>query len=233
MKSILRQAWSPGLRNAYFRSLIAYWLTGGLISLVVLFGFLVAAVLNWQFENPIFAVIASGLFLFLFQGFLRGAVSEFHPSTLRIVPFFSGRVPDADTFLKGRQLASHSRWLDEVAEQLNLTTPSRFGFRGESLCLRPCWHIASDGIRTFQGLLDSVRDRPAQSADRAALLADLERVLKALKTAETLGVKFCLIPRLGRMVSPLEISQKRGFFGDEWKEWERPRPKSVVQKLPE
>jgi hypothetical protein len=233
MKSILPQAWSPGLRNAYFRSLIAYWLTVGLISLVVVFGFLVAADLNWQFGNPILAGVSFGLFLFLIQGFVRGVVAEFHPSSVRIIPFFSGRIPEADTFLKGRGLACHSRRLDQVAERLNLTPLSSFGFRDEYLWRRPQWHSASDGIKTFQGLLDSVRNLPDQSEDQAEMLADLGRVLKTLETAEARNVKFCLIPRLGRMVSPVEISQKRGFFGDEWKEWERPRPKPAVQKLPE
>ena len=116
----------------------------------------------------------------------------------------------------GKALLYYHRQIDELAERLELTPPSRFFSRSpgdiaeylrsqgfeRSLDELPEeeWFDPADALRSVRGLLEALRLTPSAAPEPARIVADLEQIEQALVLAEARGIRFHLgreLPRLG------------------------------------
>jgi hypothetical protein len=157
-----------------------------------------------------FLVCGGFLALFLW-GLIAGILDSFKA---RIVPYFRQYIGDIHTFSGGEALARNCRQLDQLANDLHLTTLSAFGFNDDQAGEQVAWHDPGQGLETVTGLLRKVREQPNALADAEAVAAELDNLAAALRKAQEKGVSFCLILRSGmdRFISPVEMDSRQGKF---------------------
>ena len=211
------QRLSVPVRRRYRRSQVPFWMFGGPLLLAVMIGFLAVAVLNLWTRQYVFAIVSAVLFGVV----LRLVITVIGSNTsVRIIPYFSGRVTEADTYLHGKALALNSRLLDEIAETASTTPLSAFGFNDDMQREQLIWHDPTNGIRTVEFLSQDVRVNRGRYVNASELQSDLARLEGALRATQKLGLQFCLLVRIGDSVSAMEMNRRRGFVHDEWKEWD-------------
>jgi hypothetical protein len=217
----------PVRRRVWLNGILT-WLTGGLILICITIGFFSAAALNFKNGNYLFGVISTVVFGF-FCWLLYKVI--FSKTKIRIIPYFSNRVPEADTFLYGHAIAANSRTLDEIAKAKSLKPLCTFGFKDDRTAQRLIWHNPDDGIKTVEALLAQVQEDAKNFFDSDTLVSDLNRMLVALKAVQVRKLKFCLLVWIGDAVSLMEMDQRKGFVHDEWKCWS-PTPEEMKRKKP-
>ena len=215
----------PVRRRVWLNGILV-WLTGGLLLIGITFGFLCAVIVNFQMGNYLLGLCATGCFGFFCWLLYKAVFSE---TKIRIIPYFSDRVPEADTFSHGYAIAANSQILDEIAKAKNVRPLCTFGFRDDQTAQRLIWHEPEEGIKTVECLLTEVQQHSANFFREEELQLDLSRVLVALKAVQTRKLKFCLLVWIGDMVSPLQMDRRKGFVSIEWKEWS-PVPEEMKRR---
>jgi hypothetical protein len=129
---------------------------------------------------------------------------------VQVIPYFERTVGDIDTFLAGHALARSVTQLDEFARDNQLQPLSSFGFNddlcGESLN----WHLAEEGLKTVNGLLQLLPTRSELLRNHETLADDLEKLRHALERAKDQQIRFCLLLRHGNGTSGQEWSMRQG-----------------------
>ena len=215
----------PVRRRLWLNSILT-WLTGGLLLICITVGFFCAAALNFRNGNYLFGFVSTAIFGFFCWLLYKAIFSE---TKIRIVPYFSDRVPEADTFMHGFAIAANSQTLDETAKAKTVSPLCAFGFRDDQTAQRLIWHEPEEGIRTIETLLAEVQQNSADFLHGEELQSDLNRVLVAVKAVQTRKLKFCLLVWIGDMVSPLQMDRRKGFVSTEWKEWS-PVPEEMKRR---
>ncbi len=151
------------------------------------------------------AFLLAGFLYFLVMSIL--GIRDQH--RVALLPYFSQRLGDADTFLKGRSLLWHSRQLDELAARLGLRPLSDFA-SGDDLIPgeEVCWFEPDEALETVIRLKSSLES--AKCAPE--LTSDLQALEAALMSAKSKGVRFCLLLREGSYASGHEMDQRKGSF---------------------
>lgn len=220
----LRKLSKPVQRRVWRERTLAWFFgVGGLFLISIIFGFLCAALLNFQSGHYLFGLASALFFGLLLWLFVKVNCCE---QKIRIIPYYSDRVPEADTFLYGVAIASNSQILDEVAVAKNVKPLSAFGFKDDARWQKLVWHEPDEGIKTVESLLAEVHKNPVIFSDSAELQSDLNRILAALKAVQASKLKFCLLVWIGDSVSLMEMDRRKGFVHAEWKEWS-PIPKKT------
>ncbi|MGH7991684.1 MAG: hypothetical protein ACREDS_16030, partial [Limisphaerales bacterium] len=117
----------PVRRRVWLNGILT-WLTGGLLLICITIGFFCAAILNFGMRNYLFGLVSTVIFGFFCWLLYKAIFSE---TKIRIIPYFSDRVPEADTFSHGYAIAANSQTLGEIAKAKNVRPLCAFGFRDD------------------------------------------------------------------------------------------------------
>ena len=127
-----------------------------------------------------------------------------------ICPYFEREVGDIHTFGHGQILVRRHRELDALADRLGVAPFATFGF-ADDLAGRPVvWHDPATGLATFEALLGALADPACAIARKKPIVADLERIVDALKKARARGIRFSLDYRDGNGTSAQEWQVRKG-----------------------
>jgi hypothetical protein len=150
--------------------------------------------------------IALAIFLFLLWT-ASGSVPEFF--RVRVLPYFERRLGNADGWLAGKSLLLHSRQLDEIARRLGIRPLSDFA-SGDDMVLfeKLRWFPAKEALNTTERLLQA----DVCNEFSPELVSDLRCLKSALSSADSNGIKFCLLLREGSSTSGLEMDRRKGSF---------------------
>lgn len=127
-----------------------------------------------------------------------------------IIPYFSARVGELETFLAGKSLARSFQKLERLATEIGVQPLSAYGFADDLCGETLVWHTAADGLVTTRHLQEAVATRSDEFADAAGILDDLQKLEHALKRASEKNIEFCLMLRHGAVTSGLEWDRRQG-----------------------
>lgn len=127
----------------------------------------------------------------------------------RVLPYFEQPVGGPSTFMEGRSLLWHSRWLDVIAAKHGVRPLSEFAsgddlIPGEQLH----WFCCNEAMATVECLLTQAETECLP----LPLIFDLVHLREALRLAAAKEIRFCLLLREGSATSGWEISQRKGSF---------------------
>ena len=142
---------------------------------------------------------AGGVLQVLGLAFVSWAIFKFIQAHIKgwreanIFPYYDKVLPKSGTFLSGQAILRNCLLLDKLAEASGIKSISSYGFpdalRGEKVV----WHDAVDGLRTIEGLIQAVTEKPDSVDDSSAVLSDLEKIRYAFERAKVEGIKFSFL----------------------------------------
>lgn len=152
------------------------------------------------------ASISAALFLFSLWGWFSRLHDLFIvPPNLH--PYFDARVPGCCLTL-GVELLNQSHALDSLASEAGVKRIGAFvsddDFFDNS---GPVWHLADDGVATFDMLLRRFHSHASVKAAEN----DLKAILDKLLFAQANGIRFCLLLRDVHVTNAMEWEQRKGF----------------------
>ena len=155
-----------------------------------------------------FMVMLAALLVSVFLLSLTGSASALMSARgmVRVIPYFSARVGDINTFMRGHAIARELEELDSLAVQHNVTPLSRFGFADDLRGEEVVWHEAAEGKQTVETLLRELATRQTDSETTI----DLQALDDALARASDNGIRFCLLWREQNSTSAAEWDQRQG-----------------------
>lgn len=127
-----------------------------------------------------------------------------------VVPYFEQRVGGIDTFSHGMSLARHMAALAALAVSEGIAPLSDFGWNDDLLGEPLHWHDPVTGREAFERLISRVPALSLEAGEEGRLLDDLQRVLRALKIAESRKIRFCLLLRHSQATSAQEWELRKG-----------------------
>lgn len=135
-----------------------------------------------------------------------GRLRDLFVTPPNLYPYFTERVPGPGLVV-GVELLRHSRALDTLAEANGIKRLGEFvsddDFFDKS---GPTWHPASDGLATFDALLQRFAEHPSVQAAKQ----DLECIRDRLLFAQSSGIQFCLLLRDVHVTNGMEWEQRKG-----------------------
>ncbi len=172
-------------------------------------GALAVVTVSAHFQSNRGAYIAAlfvGAFLYVL---ILGTLGSRDVFRVRLLPYFSKRLGDTDTWLTGQSLFRHSRQLDELATKLHILPISAFA-SGDDLILgeKLQWFDPKPAHETVSQILAS----PDATSFPDELKSDLQALRAALASASSKNVQFCLLLREGSSTSGAEMDQRKGSF---------------------
>ncbi|WP_395735724.1 hypothetical protein [Prosthecobacter sp.] len=153
-----------------------------------------------------FASLATGVLLFsLLVAYER--MKDFFVTPPNLHPYFSAKLPGCALDL-GAEMLKQSRALDSLAAAAGLKRIGEFVsdddfFDGPG----PTWHLAEEGVATFEMLLKQANLQPCVKAAES----DLKSILDFLLLARANGTQFCLLFREIHVTNHMEWEQRKGF----------------------
>lgn len=152
------------------------------------------------------AAMFSAVFLFALVASIFGIRDVFH---VALLPYFSQRLGDSGTFLRGRAILWHSRLLDDLAARLAVRPISDFA-SGDDLVLfeKLQWFAPGPALET----VNRIRECDTANSFPEELRVDLEAMATALASAQAKEVQFCFLIREGSSTSGIEMSARKGSF---------------------
>jgi hypothetical protein len=170
---------------------------------------------RWALDKPTLINVVGGVFFlaafvwFTWFWLLKGIKHNF---ICRIVPYFESRVGfgKIHAFKGGIELAKQWRMLDNLACEIGVKPLSDFGFKDDRDGRKLIWHNSSEGINTIICL----KERLQNNQKIIPLVQELDVLQNNLEQAKDKNVRFCLLIRSGldKMISPMEMDDRKGFF---------------------
>ncbi|MFZ2281307.1 MAG: hypothetical protein WAW39_26145 [Prosthecobacter sp.] len=122
-------------------------------------------------------------------------------------PYFDAKVPGCSLTV-GVELLKQSRALDSLALEAGVKRIGEFisddDFFDNS---GPVWHLADDGVATFDVLLRRFDSHLSVEAAKN----DLKAILDTLLFAQAKSIRFCLLLRDVHVTNQMEWDQRKGF----------------------
>jgi hypothetical protein len=163
-------------------------------------------------------VIFGGLFALFALAFVAYVIRTIHflagrgPTYAEIVPYFEREIGLVRSH-GSSTLAKNCQQIDQLAIKNGVAALSEFGMDDDLKGRALQWRDPEEGLKTIQALIGATRKNPDQLSDWQEIVTDLERMESALLKAQSQGIRFCLLLRLGDgRVPPGGVDLYEGSF---------------------
>ncbi len=131
----------------------------------------------------------------------------------RIFPYYEKKLPEAETFLRGKSLARNFTQLCRICELKGRSLDSSLYFTRTPLRKNELnWLEPLFGLCVFEEMLEIARLYSSSFVAPDELISDLEFILLALKQALNHRSRFLLIHRYSNSTNALEWEEGGGYL---------------------
>ena len=163
----------------------------------------------WVGGGGVLQVLGLGLVSWFLFSIIKNHIKAWRNA--RIFPYYNKHLPKSGTFLSGQAILRNCLRLDQLADEKGIRSISSYGFPDALIGETVVWHDAADGLKTVDGLLKAVSEKPETVDDAPAVISELEKIHSAFERAQTNGAKFSfLIEDMGG-TSRLVWERRKGF----------------------